>query len=73
MEIKMLETGMERVWSDSDSLSQAGYGETNHGITEQPVRAGLSASKLESGFERVWSDEDALHNAVAPKSMRKAA
>jgi hypothetical protein len=57
METMELELGIERVWSDSDALSQTGY-ETV--VATGPAAVLSETVRLEATFERLWSDDDAL-------------
>ncbi len=69
MKTMALEVGLERVWSDSDALSQEGYAIITAAAPGTILR---EAAKLETAFERLWTDEDALQ-ATEPRKMKMAA
>jgi len=73
METMKVEVGIERVWSDSDALSQVGYGAGPHDVAVRPASALREAIRLAAVFERLWSDEDSLQVARSLGMLKIAA
>jgi hypothetical protein len=73
METMTVEVGIEQVWSDSDALSQDGYGAVPHDVAVRPSSALREAISLAAVFERLWSDGDSLQVAKSLGTLKIAA